>query len=330
MTKVAHLFWAKPGKEEEVLESYLNILVVFALVMVGYALSAKGVFKGDTLKLLSFMVLNLALPFNMFLNMTQRFDRQAFLGLFSGMLVPALSILAVYGFSVVYSKLTHVPQKRRGLFQTMFTISNSIFMGIPINLAIFGEASIPYVLLYYICNTTFFWTVGIYLISSDNQDPTIETIRMDAKGVLKMLLTPAMSGFLIGLAYMLADLPEISLVTKFSTHLSNLTTPLSMFVIGMIIYQTGIKNLKFDKDSLGVLLGRYVVSPLSIYLLSHLIHMPELMFKVYLVQAAMPAQNTTPVLAKQYGSDAEFATTAQALTFLVYLLVIPILIFFVH
>lgn len=312
------------------LESYLNILVVFALVLVGYQLANKGVFKGDTLKLFSFMVLNIALPFNMFLNMTERFDREEFLSLFSGMLLPAVSILAVFCFSVFYSKVTNVPEKRRGLFQTMFTISNSIFMGIPINVAIFGEESIPYVLLYYICNTTFFWTVGIYLISSDNQDPTIENVRMNAKGVVKMLITPAMSGFLIGLFYMLVGLPEIPLLSKFATHLSNLTTPLSMFVIGMIIYQTGLKNLKMDKDSFGILLGRYVISPLSVFLLAQVIEVPDLMFKVYLVQAAMPAQNTTPVLAKQYGSDAEFATTAQAFTFLVYLFVIPILIFFVH
>lgn len=312
------------------LESYFNILVVFALVLLGYILSVKGIFKQDSLKLFSYLVLNFALPFNMFLNMTEKFNREEFLSLFSGMLVPAISILATFAFSVLYSKFTKVAVTRRGLFQTMFTISNSIFMGIPINLAIFGEASIPYVLLYYICNTTFFWTIGIYLISSDNQDPTIENVKMNVKGVAKLLITPAMSGFIIGLIYMLLGLPDIPVLTKFSTHLSNLTTPLSMFVIGMIIYQTGIRNLKMNKDTFGVLLGRYVVSPLMVFLLSLIIDVPDLMLKVYIVQAAMPAQNTTPVLAKQYGSDAEFATTTQAFTFLVYLFVIPILIFFVH
>lgn len=312
------------------LESYFNILVVFALVLVGYILSVKGIFKQDSLKLFSYLVLNFALPFNMFLNMTEKFNREEFLSLFSGMLVPAISILSTFTFSVLYSKLTKVPVTRQGLFQTMFTISNSIFMGIPINLAIFGEVSIPYVLLYYICNTTFFWTIGIYLISSDNQDPAIENVKMDVIGVIKLLMTPAMLGFIIGLIYMLIGLPEVPVLTKFATHLSNLTTPLSMFVIGMIIYQTGIRNLKMNKDTFGVLLGRYLVSPLMVFLLSLIIDIPDLMLKVYIVQAAMPAQNTTPVLAKQYGADAEFATTTQAFTFLVYLFVIPILIFFVH
>lgn len=312
------------------LESYFNILVVFALVLVGYILSVKGIFKEDSLKIFSYLVLNIALPFNMFLNMTEKFNREEFLSLFSGMLIPAISILTTFTFSILYSRWTNVAVTRRGLFQTMFTISNSIFMGIPINLAIFGEVAIPYVLLYYICNTTFFWTIGIYLISSDNQDPTIENVKMNARGVIKLLITPAMSGFIIGLVYMLIGLPEIPVLTKFATHLSQLTTPLSMFVIGMIMYQTGVKNLRMNKDTFGVLLGRYAVSPLVVYLLSLVIPVPVLMLKVFIVQAAMPAQNTMPVLAKQYGADAEFATTTQAFTFLVYLLVIPILIFFVH
>ncbi|QIL46422.1 AEC family transporter [Vagococcus coleopterorum] len=312
------------------LESYFNILVVFALVLVGYFLSKKGLFEKDTMRIFSYLVLNIALPFNMFLNMTEKFNKEEFLSLFTGMLLPAVSILATFGFSIIYGKLTKVETSRKGLFQTMFTVSNSIFMGIPINLAIFGESSIPYVLLYYICNTTFFWTVGIYLISSDNQDPTIENVKLDVVGVIKLLLTPAMLGFIIGMVWMLLEIPEIPVLSRFANHLSGLTTPLSMFVIGMIIYHTGIKNLRMNKDTFGVLLGRYFFSPLMVILLSFIIHVPDLMLKVFIVQAAMPAQNTMPVLAKQYGADAEFATTTQAFTFLVYLFVIPILIFFVH
>ena len=51
----------------------------------------------------------------------------------------------------------------------MFTCSNTIFIGLPINMAIFGSRAVPYVLIYYIANTTFFWTWGVYKISQDSQ-----------------------------------------------------------------------------------------------------------------------------------------------------------------
>ena len=311
------------------LDSYLNILVIFALVLMGYYFSVKRWFNNQTVDLFSKLVLNIALPFNMFLNMTERFERDQFMHLFTGMLLPFLSILITFGISVVYAKVTKVTANRRGVFQTMFTASNTIFMGLPINIAIFGEESIPYVLLYYICNTTFFWTIGVFMISSDSLDPEVEQVQLDFRGVVKLLLSPAILGFVIGLSWMLLELPKIGVVTQFSRYLSNLTTPLSMFVIGIIIYQTGIKNLKMNKDIFGVLLGRYLVSPLVVILLGQVIAVPSLMLKVFIVQAAMPAQNSMPILAKRYGADVEYTTTTQAYTFLVYLIVIPILIFLV-
>ncbi|WP_314065496.1 AEC family transporter [uncultured Vagococcus sp.] len=312
------------------LESYLNILVVFALVFMGYWLSFKKWFDNRTIDLFSKLVLNIALPFNMFLNMTERFTKAEFLHLFTGMLLPMVSILVTFCVSYLYAKITKVPQSRMGVFQTMFTASNTIFMGLPINLAIFGEVSVPYVLLYYICNTTFFWTVGIYLISGDSTDPTIDRVQMDVLGVMKLLLSPAMLGFIVGLLWMLLELPTIDLVTKFSRHLSHLTTPLSMFVIGIIVFQTGIRNLKINKDTFGILLGRYLISPIIVILLSFVIKVPEMMLKVFIIQSAMPAQNSMPILARQYKADVEFTTTTQALTFVVYLFIIPILIFLVN
>lgn len=312
------------------IESYLNILVVFSLIVMGYWLSFKKWFDNQAIDLFSKLVLNIALPFNMFLNMTERFTKAEFLHLFSGMLLPMASILTTFGVSYLYAKLTKVPQSRMGVFQCMFTASNTIFMGLPINLAIFGEVSVPYVLLYYICNTSFFWTVGIYLISGDSTDPTIDRVKMDVLGMLKLLVSPAIMGFIIGLVWMLLEIPSIDLVTKLSQHLSNLTTPLSMFVIGMIVFQTGIHNLKMNKDTFGVLLGRYLISPLVVILLSTFIKVPELMLKVFIIQSAMPAQNSMPILARQYQADVEFTTTTQALTFVVYLFIIPILIFLVN
>lgn len=312
------------------LESYLNILVIVALVLLGYWLSYKKWFNNQAIDLFSKLVLNIALPFNMFLNMTERFTKEEFLQLFSGMLLPIASIMVTFMISLIYAKLTKVPKSRRGVFQTMFTASNTIFMGLPINLAIFGEISVPFVLLYYICNTTFFWTVGIYLISGDSTDPTIERVKMDFFGVIKLLLSPAMLGFIIGLMWMLLEIPSFEVVTKFSQHLSGLTTPLSMFVIGMIVYQTGIRHLKMTKDTFGVLLGRYVISPLVVILLAFIIKVPDVMLKVFIIQSAMPAQNSMPILARQYQADVAFTTTTQALTFVVYLFVIPILIFLVN
>ena len=308
------------------LEAYLNILVVFAIMLVGYVLTWRKWFDNHIADVFSKLVLNIALPLNMFLNMTERFTKEEFLGLAKGILLPAVSIVITYLISIAYAKLTKVPAGRIGAFKTMFTASNTIFMGLPVNIAVFGEKAVPYALLYYICNTTFFFTLGIYLIQNDNLERAHIRESFDLRFLLKKLLSPALLGFFVGLCWMLLEIPLATPLRDFSRYLSQLTTPLSLFVIGIIIFQTGIKNLKLDKDTFGVLFGRYVVSPLVIIGLSKFIEVPTLMLNVFILQSAMPVQNSMPILAKGYGADEGFATSGLVYSIISYLFVIIVLL----
>lgn len=308
------------------LAAYLNILVVFSLMMVGYVLTWRKWFDNRIADVFSKMLLNIALPLNMFLNMTERFTKAEFLDLAKGITLPALSMLITYLISVVYAKVTKVPAGRVGSFKTMFTASNTIFMGLPVNIAVFGEKAVPYALIYYICNTTFFFTWGIYLIQSDNLARNDVNGSIDIRFLLKKVFSPALLGFFVGMCWMLLEIPVVAPLRDFSRYLSNLTTPLSLFVIGIIIYQTGFKNLKLDKDTVGVLIGRYLISPLVIIGLSKFIEVPTLMLNVFILQSAMPVQNSMPILAKGYGVDEEFITSSLVYSVLCYLVVIVVLL----
>lgn len=308
------------------LQAYLNIFAIFALMFLGYYLSYKQWFSNRTADVFSKVVLNLALPFNMFLNITANFSRSEFLSLFSGMIIPLLSIVATFGISLIYRKLAKVTPGRQGTFSTMFTCSNTIFIGLPINLAIFGEKAIPYVLLYYIVNTTFFWTIGIYEIAQDNPDIQHAQVSFHPLVLLKKVFTPALMGFLIGLAWVMTTLPTPSFIQNFGGYLADLTTPLSMFIIGIIVYFSGLKNLRMNRDIVGVLLGRFVISPLIVWALGFLFPVPPLMLSVFIIQSSMPVQNSVPILARNYHADEEFGASSLGYSVLLYMLYIPLLL----
>ncbi|MGX7197686.1 AEC family transporter [Enterococcus olivae] len=308
------------------LQAYFNILVIFLLMFVGYWLSYKQWFSNRTADMFSKLVLNLSLPFSMFLNITSNFTRDEFMTLFSGITIPLLSMLLTLFISFGYRRIFHISENRKGTFSTMVTCSNTIFIGLPINLAIFGELSIPFVLLYYIVNTTIFWTIGIYLIASDS--PKMEEVQVSFYPLvaLKKIFSPALLGFIIGLIWMMLSLRVPTLITGFGTYLADLTTPLSMFAIGIMVYFNGIKNLKMNKDIAGVLIGRFVFSPLIVWLLGQWIKVPELMLQVFIIQSAMPVQNSVPILARTYEADEEFAASSMGYSVLIYMLYIPILL----
>ncbi len=308
------------------LEAYLNIIVIFLLMFVGYWLSFKQWFSNRTADVFSKIVLNLSLPFNMFLNITANFSRAEFLKLFSGMLLPLTSMLATLLISFLYRKIFRITPSRQGTFSTMVTCSNTIFIGLPINLAIFGEVSIPFVLLYYIINTTIFWTIGIYLIATDSPQIKDARISFHPLVTLKKIFSPALIGFIIGIIWMMLAWKVPILVQGFGTYLANLTTPLSMFAIGIMVYFNGVKNLKMNKDIAGVLIGRFLISPLIVWLLGQWLTVPTLMLQVFMVQSAMPVQNSVPILARNYRADEEFAASSMGYSVLIYMLYIPLLL----
>jgi hypothetical protein len=295
-------------------------------MFLGYWLSYKKWFSNRTADVFSKLVLNFSLPFSMFLNITANFSRDEFLSLFSGMVIPLLSMLVTLLFTFLYRKIFRITETRQGTFSTMVTCSNTIFIGLPINLAIFGEISIPFVLLYYIINTTIFWTIGIYLIATDS--PQIEEARISFHPLvaLKKIFSPALIGFIIGLIWMLLSLRVPVIVNSFGTYLADLTTPLSMLSIGIMVYFNGVKNLKMNKDILGVLIGRFIVSPLIVWLIGQWITVPTLMLQVFIIQSAMPVQNSVPILARNYHADEEFAASSMGYSVLLYMLYIPILL----
>lgn len=311
------------------IQAYLNIFAIFAMMFVGYFLSYKKWFDSHTADVFSKMVLGLALPFEMFITITQRFSKTEFLNLIGGVIVPFLSMVLTYGVSKLVGRLLGLAKHRQGTFSTMFTCSNTIFIGLPINMAIFGSKAVPYVLIYYIANTTFFWTWGVYKISQDSQtfagiEPT--PTQFGILPVFKKVFNPAILGFLIGILWLLTGVKVPLALASFSSYIGSLTTPLSMFIIGITVYFMGIRTLKLNPAIVGVLLGRFIISPLIVLLITRFIQLPELMVKVFFIQASMPIQNSVPILARQYHADVEFATSTLGYTVLSYLAVVPILL----
>lgn len=308
------------------LSVYISIVFIFVLMFLGYYLTYKGWFNDTIGDVFSKLVLQIALPCNMFLTITRNFTQAEFLQLAKGTIVPLISMLLTFAVSFLYIKIFNLKPSRRGLFSTAFTCSNTIFIGLPINYAIFGSRAIPFALLYYIVNTTLFWTIGIYLIASDNPQFTREKVQFNPLVALKKIFSPALLGFLIGVTWVLTELPLPESVTTFLAYLANLTTPLSMFIIGIIVYSVGITKLSLDKEIIGVLVGRYLISPFLVWLVGQFITIPPLMLAVFIIQSAMPVQNSIPILARSYQADQKFAASSLGYSVLLYLMYIPLLL----
>ncbi|TDT51869.1 AEC family transporter [Fonticella tunisiensis] len=304
-----------------ILNSLQSILSIFIMISLGYYLTYKKWFDDDVSKLFAKLVTTISLPPLMFSNLMTNFDRNKLISSASGLIVPFLSMLITYLIGRLVSRLIRVRKERLGIFHSMFFVSNTIFIGLPINLALFGDVSVPYVLLYYIANTTLFWTLGVYGISRDGSGKgsgifTLETVRR--------IFSPPLMGFIVAVIFIFLDIKLPTFLMDTFKYLGNLTTPISMLFIGITIYSIKLRDVKIDMDMIALIIGRFVISPLTILALAYFFPIPDLMKKVFVIQAAMPVMTQTAIISKAYGADHEYSAIMITISTLASLIVIPI------
>ena len=303
------------------LRSLSGILVILGMILVGFVIGEKGWFDDKSRGLIAKLVTQVALPCYMLYTITQRFTAADLLKMLPALRFPALSMVVLLGIATAVARIFAVRQDRRGLFISMFFNSNTIFVGLPINQALFGDASIPYVLIYYMCNTTFFWTLGTYLIQRDGEGEA----QFDLKTSLKKVFSPPLMGFLLGLVLVMLQIKLPAFLASDLQYLGNLTTPLSMIFIGLSVSHVGVKQLVLGKEQLLILLGRFLVAPLLMASIVYWVPLPSLMKQVFIIQSAMPVMTNAPVVARLYGADSDYAAVMVTETTLATMVVIPIL-----
>ena len=108
-------------------------------------------------------------------------------------------------------------------------------------------------------------------------------------------------------------------------YIGGLTIPLSMLFIGIAVSNAGISRMRLNPDWLGIIIGRFIFSPILMMILVLPSSMSDLMKQVFILQAAMPVMTNAPVVSKLYDADADYAAIMVTETTLLSIIVVPIL-----
>lgn len=298
-----------------------GVLVILIMIGVGYVLALRGWFDKRTSKLIAKLVTQIGLPAYMISTITSDFNGKELIDLLPNLRFPVLSMIILFGISFLAVKIFAVPRNHSGLFKSMFCNSNTIFIGLPVNMALFGSQSLPYVLVYYMANTTFFWTLGVYLIQTDGDTHT----KISLKSMLEKIFSAPLLGFIAGVILVLLHIKLPTFLMSDFNYIGDLTIPLSMLFIGIAIHQAGLGKIRLNRDNLGILIGRFIAAPALMTLLVLPAPMPALMKEVFILQSAMPVMTNTPVVSELYHADSDYAAVMVTETTLFSLIEIPIL-----
>lgn len=291
----------------------LNLqLMLFLLMLVGVYLKKKGIVTAGNQKLLSDLLINVVLPFNII----SAFE----LELTPQLIASALMVLAVsFGAQLLYllySKLffNRAPKGQQMVMRYATICSNAGFMGNPIVEGVYGTQGLMYASLALIPLRIFMWTSGVSLFTTT-----------DKKKAMRMLIThPCMVAVYIGIALLFVPFKLPVFLNNTIHSIGGCTSAISMFAVGTILADIDFKKV-ISKWVLFYSFVRLVVIPLSVWGILALLRVDPLLIGVTVILAAMPAGSTTAILAAKYDGDAAFASKCIFVSTILSLVTIPLI-----
>ena len=288
-----------------------QILQMFLLAGLGYALFKTKKITQDGAKALGNILIYLALP-SVIINgfLIERTPEHI-----TGMLYSAIGAAVLLLISILVSRFVF---KQDAIAAFAGAFSNPGFFGIPLIIASVGQHAVFYVACFVAFLNIGQWTYGVSILTG-------QPIRQGFQ-LKKLIKAPFIIAILIGLTLFFTQLPLPAVVSGVLSSVASLNTPLAMFTVGIYLAQTSIPGMVRRKSLYVVSFVRLLAVPLiSLLLLSLLPQSLSDMKMALLLAIACPVGSNVAVYAQLHGKDYGYAVETVVISTLLSALTIPVL-----
>ena len=298
-------------------------LVLLMLMSVGYFMGVRGWMTNREKTFVSKYIVNIAVPCNCIVGLLDNLDRDSLVQAGGMMATGVLSVIITVLASAGVALLLRLPHERWGVFVAMAGFSNTLFIGIPVCTQLFGEESMPYIMLYYIGHTSLMQSVGVMLLERAGTKPG------QKNGVVQFLrdvfLKPPILSVIFSVVMLALGWRLPSTLMRFADYISGSVSPLALIYCGFIVYEVGLKNLRLLPGLPVMLIMRLVLAPVISLTCCSLLGMEGLPLQVFVVESALPVVSQVTVMAGAFGADEKYAATGACLSILGSFITIPAL-----
>ena len=304
------------------------MLMLFAIVVVGYIAGKLG-YMGETFdKRLSKVVIDITCPALILSSaMTGELpDRRYILPLLG---ISVLTYALLTGVALLLPRFLTKKKDDEGVIGFAMMFGNVGFMGYPIVASIFGHEAVFYAAVLNVVNTFTVFTIGTMLVVGKNQS-TVEEKEMSRKKMLRKVLysTPMLSAYLTMLivALEIKDIPEF--ISQPLTMIGNITVPAALLIIGSSMSQLPLRALLGNGTIYATTLMRLAILPVGIHYLMTLLGFSSFVVGINTVVIAMPVATYGTILCLRHGKDTTLITEVTFITTLLAMISIPLLVTF--
>lgn len=295
----------------------MKVLVLFILIIIGYAARHLNVFSDDVTRGLNGILIKITLPALILASLQKEFSQE--------LLVLSFKLLAisfaVYGFcfllALIMPFFLRPRHAEKGVFQFIIMFSNVGFMGFPILSAIFGEEALFYASIYNLPFNLLTFTLGVYLLVKNSHN--------DFKFAKEHILNPGVFSVIIGFLLFIFSVKLPVFIGEPIKLLGDTTIPLSMFLIGAMLRKGKLHHIFMNWRIYIISIIRLIAIPFILYFTLRNFISDRLFLGVIVIIAAMPAAASAPILAEEFGGSSEIAAQGVFISTLLSVVTIPLI-----
>ena len=297
-----------------------NLIGLFLLLGAGFAGAKLKLISDAACPHFTALLMKVTLPATIFTAMMRPFDA-AFLR--DGVIIFVVTFALFCLFALIShpaSKFFRVREDGRGMWMMCCTFCNNGFMGYPVILALFGEDGLALAVMGGIAFNLLVYTLGAKQILLDAEPG--KNVVLSWK---KLIFTGVNGATVLGLVFFCLRIEVPSAVLTPLQYLANITTPLSMFLIGMTLARGSLGAAFRDRDVFSACFMRLLFLPALSWAIQKLLPISNPLIPwVVLITMAMPSPAVSGVLAEQYGGNTRLSAQVVFLSSLLCIVTIPL------
>jgi predicted permease len=323
------------SQQVQILVNQISILVIMGLL--GFIAGKTRYLPENSGSVLSRLVIKLTAPVLIFITLASRnFTKDILINGIWIYLSGAVFIMISFVAGHFTGKILGLKGATENIYKMNFMFGNVIYLAFPLLRSLYGDDVLIYAVLFNLANDTILWTLGVYLVNRHNKVGWKDNIKhlvngntiAFAAGLVIILLKVNFMPFIGRIPYIF----EVSGFVKSALYpLGEVTVPISMLFIGLILSETKINNavelLKRVPTFVLSLFKLILIPCLALVVLSFIDFIDPLAKAVIVLQLSMPCGTIVPALADQYGSDYKFATENVFFTTILGIVTMPFMVY---
>jgi len=277
----------------------IMVIVLFIIMLIGVLLGKMKVINSESRSTISFLIINVSMPMLIVSSSNLEFNEQT---KNESMWLIIMSVAAFF-FSILLAQLIF----KKAVPRCATVFSNAGYMGLPVLNSILGPKGLFLGAIFQMVFHLFTWTYGISLFTKSNK----------FKDSLKKMINPSLIAVAIAIVLMFTGWKMPDTIQTVLKMMGELTTPLSMLLIGATLAQVSLKEVIKLKQIYLVTALRLLIIPAFVLLFLLFPSIPKISVYVVFVINAMPSAAITGILAMKYNNDEKLASSIVAFSTLI-------------